>query len=482
MALALAGMWQSCIDDESVGMVREISKINIEPGEDTLYVDFGLPQTIQPKQVTQTGKGNLTYKWGIGPADKINAGEISKNDSLKVISTEPVLHYAFPELGEFKLRLQVTNEDGSSFQYYTVFVRSAFTEGLLVLSEDEQRVGRSSFLTTKAPDEILSADPKDFILHAFEQVNPDVSFTGLKDIFWGPHDDDEVFILCEDGKTIRYYNRTSFDYLYSIAVNEEYPDTRLDKFCLAIRYLWTQFLGLGKDGHTWNIDPTSRIVIPDDKYFPGDKFDKIYFSSIGYEVLLVNFETSRIKHLIGAMYPFRTASSKEIFQGKKIIHLMGDDKNYLHVVTTEPDDDLAVTVTTFNKVMNGMTGWLQFTGAFENPTEESYRVERQTLTKDAVSVTNPKHYTTFYSKGNELYGWGYTGHLPVDPLHTFDGEITCMSLSPDDSRNYLYVGVWNPGAREELKGSIYVWDITAKKVIREFKGVADKPLNILYKN
>ena len=83
-------------------------------------------------------------------------------------------------------------------------------------------------------------------------------------------------------------------------------------------------------------------------------------------------------------------------------------------------------------------------------------------------------------KGNKLYEWIYKGFtLPETPLMTLDGEITCMQLSSDEK--YVYLGIWNPGAEEELKGSIYILEMDTKKIVREYRGVADKPLKIFYK-
>ena len=54
VSLACLGIWQSCIDDESVGVIRDLSLIHIEATPDTFYVDFGLFSKIEAS-VTQTG-------------------------------------------------------------------------------------------------------------------------------------------------------------------------------------------------------------------------------------------------------------------------------------------------------------------------------------------------------------------------------------------------------------------------------------------
>ena len=79
-SLACLGIWQSCIDDESVGVIRELSLIHIEAAQDTFYVDFGLDSKIEAS-ITQSGEGNMTYEWSWG--DVNDAGKIV--DSLQVI-------------------------------------------------------------------------------------------------------------------------------------------------------------------------------------------------------------------------------------------------------------------------------------------------------------------------------------------------------------------------------------------------------------
>ena len=41
--------------------------------------------------------------------------------------------------------------------------------------------------------------------------------------------------------------------------------------------------------------------------------------------------------------------------------------------------------------------------------------------------------------------------------------------------------MWNPSAETELKGSVLVYDVEKMKVVKEYKGVADRPIKILYK-
>lgn len=469
--ILLAFLGQSCIDDDSVGMVRDLSIINIQTVQDTFYVNFGEESTL-PVTVTQTGSGNLTYEWGLGDVD--SQGAIK--DSLKVISTESVLHYTFRKLGQFKVRLRVTNEDGSSFYYFELYVRSPFQEGILVLSEDENRLGRTSFLRVKNPDEVITGD-EEFNLHAFEGVNPEIVLDDPQDVTWL----DYMMILSDGGKVIHQYDKLSFDYISSIKVDQEISGLKLKRICLPNPPAgFSQSLGWGVDGNSYIVDYDMMYVLTDTKYSPGDRYDKLYFQGSAANALYVNFDQSYINHALGGIWPSPKFTSGNYFKGRYIVNLMADEGNQLHVITTEPGDAREVTITSFTN-MNAMVGWFQFSGAFLNPEDYSYRADQPlTLTREVEMLTNNAYNVTFYPRGKELYQWIYKGKkLPETPLMTLDGEITCMCLSPDSK--YIYLGIWNPSAEETLKGSVYILDMKTNKIIRQYRGVADKPMKIMYK-
>ena len=470
--LAYLGVWQGCIDDESVGVVRVLSEITIEASQDTFYVDFGKEVTIQAT-ASQTGDGNMTYEWAWGSVDRKGAIK----DSLKVISTDSVLHYIFRKLGQFKVRLRVTNEDGSSFYYFELYVRTPFQEGVLVLSEDENNLGRTSFLRVKEPKEVVTGE-EEFTLHAFESVNPEMVLNDPQDVTWT---NEYMMILSDGGKVIHQYDKQTFDYINTIHVDGEYPGTRLKKICWANPPSgFYASLGWGINGDTWIVDYDMKYVIQDDEFSPGERFDKLYLQGSEGNVLYVNFEKSYINHALGMIWPSPRYSSERYFEGRNIVNLMADAGNQLHVITTDPQDAQAVTVTSFTN-MNAMVGWFQFSGAFTNPEDYSYHADRPlTLMREAEMLTNNDYSETFYARGKELYQWIYKGKkLPDTPLLMLDGEITCMSLSPDNK--YIYLGIWNPLANEELKGSIYILDMKTNKIVREYRGVADKPMKIMYK-
>ena len=469
-SLACLGIWQSCIDDESVGVIRELSLIHIEAAQDTFYVDFGLDSKIEAS-ITQSGEGNMTYEWSWGAVN--DAGKIV--DSLQVISKDPVLHYAFRKLGQFKVRLRVTNEDGSGFYYFHLFVRTPFQEGLLVLSENENHVGRTSFLRTKGPQDVVTGE-EEFMLNACEEVNPEIVLNHPRDVSWYKQ---KLLVISDGGKVIHEYDKVTFDYLNSIRVDQEYSEASLRAFVLVENSPVYKSLAWGGDKKIWSIDYELGLVTPNTGSFTEEKYDKVYFQG-GRNALFVNFEESYLNHVFSVSFPNQRFSSDEIFKGQYIVNFMADEGNRLHVITTDPENPLSVTITYFDD-MTARAGLFNYKGAFQNPKTSSYLATQPiTLTRETVMLTNNTYYLTFYAEGNKLYEWIYKGFtLPETPLMTLDGEITCMQLSSDEK--YVYLGIWNPGAEEELKGIIYILEMDTKKIVREYRGVADKPLKIFYK-
>lgn len=477
MALVL---WQSCIKDETIGVIRELSEITIQSQQDTFYVDFGDELNI-PLQVSQTGELDLNYEWRAGWI-KNSYGQI---DSLGFVSRDPELNYSFRKMGEYKLRLRAYNDDGSTFYNFVVYVRAAFQEGLMVLSQDENQIGRTSFLRVKGPEEIVTGN-EEFNIHAFEKVNPDLTLKGNIDMtILG----NKVYLLSGDEHEMYELENESLNCLNIIRWKEMYPDLMVKKF------LCTDNAALGSilwddKGRVWDFNSEIQMIFPDN-LFPEKAYDRIYFCNDGggSHFFLINTQDATMEHGFYNDFPPVTFSSEDYFKGKNIVNCVGDAEYKLNVITTDQNDSRKVTITRFSP-MNSFQGiywppffYPTFLGAFLDPVDYSYEATSPlALDKNAIMQVNKKEEAVFFTKGNELYRWVYTGSTPKIPefsfLPPFDGEITCLASSPDDAS--LYLGIWNPDAEEELKGSVYILDIKTK-AIRKYRGVADKPLKIMYK-
>lgn len=473
-------LWQSCIKDETIGAIRELSEISIQARQDTFYVDFGNELNI-PLEVSQTGELALSYEWKAGWI-KDSYGHI---DSLGFVSEDPELNYSFRKMGEYKLRLRAYNDDGSTFYNFVVYVRAAFQEGLMVLSQDENKVGRTSFLRVKNPEEIVTGNEK-FTVHAFEKVNPDLTLKGNVDmVIMG----DKVYLLSGDNQELYELEHESLNCLNIIRWKEMYPNLKIKKFLgtntgVSGCILWDE------NGRVWDFNSEIQMIFPDN-LFPDKTYNQTYFCNDGggAHFFLINTTDATMEHGFFNDFPPSVFSSDDYFEGKNIVNCVGDADYKLHVISTDKNDSKNVTITRFSP-MNTMEGmyWPPFfyptiKGGFLDPVDYSYEATSSlSLDNNAIMQVNKNEGAVFFTKGNELYRWVYTGTTPRIPevsfLPPFDGEITCLASSPDNAS--LYLGIWNPSAKEELKGSVYVMDIKTK-AIREYRGVADKPLKIIYK-
>lgn len=164
-----AGM-VSCIHDDTTGFVKEISDITITKvsGEG---VDedgkFAVAELMMPvhfeAEAEQTLEGyELSYEWKAGFIREYNDGE-PVMDSLFLISDSKVVEYSFPSVGEFLVRLRVSNEFGSTFHYMTVEIKAGMERGLMILSSDDAGKGSLTFCSVdREANELLQAKAEDF--------------------------------------------------------------------------------------------------------------------------------------------------------------------------------------------------------------------------------------------------------------------------------------------------------------------------------
>lgn len=98
----------------------------------------------------------LAYEWSYGTLNTDEDGMASYpiKDSLHIVSHDPELKYAFRELGTFGLRLRVDNGETIQYKYFVIQVDTEFSEGITILSRDEDGKGRISFMRTLTKEEI----------------------------------------------------------------------------------------------------------------------------------------------------------------------------------------------------------------------------------------------------------------------------------------------------------------------------------------
>lgn len=166
----------SCYRDDSVGATRPLSTITIKPGElqSEYTVHLGEELTIAAPSIEQAnGAKPLSYSWEV---------------NYQVVSTEQTLRYKPTAYGTFAARLKVSNEDGASYQTFTVTVQPDFISGLYALGTEGGRTVMSYFTEGRQDayhEDILSATnpSRDFSpqAHGASIISIDNSAYGLPD-------------------------------------------------------------------------------------------------------------------------------------------------------------------------------------------------------------------------------------------------------------------------------------------------------------
>lgn len=488
--LGMLLLCHACIEDESALPDKPISEITISADFDSLSVDFGMELVYEP-QIEQTGDLDLTYEWSYSQIDKKG-----NRDSLRFLSNERVLRHQFKKLGNYDLRLKVSNEHGSTFKKFALSVR-AFDEGIFVLSKDDAGKGRVSFMRPLSREEMEEGKEETFNTDVFNSVNPGYVLNDPVDVEKiGP----DIFLLSRGDNSVYRIDAQTFDLYNIIDLKTEISEDRPLAIVSMDRSITTYAVWC-EQGNFANVDYNGDIVFQSDLNENGIVLDKMY--SMIYKApippstyvlnmkcyyIFLNYEQSYMYYLYN--YPATGdayyTQERWDFPDEDLINVVMDENMFVYLITRSKQ---------FPERINHRI--YQASSKKRNLTRKasydySYSAEQITLTRESVMKSNPRLYNMFYTTGNKVYCWQNAGawyqtKLPENPVITLEGkEITCFEFSPDWLQ--LYVGVYDPSL-PDLKGCVYVYD--ADKIdpatqeltlLKKYEGIADRPIKVFWKN
>lgn len=489
----------SCIHDDTTGFVKEISDISITKvsGEgvnergDEAFVEFMKPVRFEA-EVSQSLEGyELSYEWRVGYITDYRDGE-PVIDSMRYISTEPVLEYAFNRVGEFRVRLRVYNEFGSSFYYMTVTVKAGMETGLLVLSADDAGKGRLSFCPVLSDaNELLEAKAEDFNVDVWSMINPDYELQDAWDICmmnsgtyrWN------VYVVSESQKCIYELEKNTLMVLRKMDLTQ-LLEWNIQPVALSVYNLDLGVLTQG--GQVVGSQLTANGLINDAwwgmnmkaaKLYQADFWNDFNACTISFPMIADN-EQEKMFLYQGSSSVYESGNE---FSGYRIINylLTGERAKRLVVVSEPKNSSNKVRVTVFNLVEDHWSLGYLFYKDSENQVRDYDLTAPLTLTSESQILNVWAFGEVFYSNDNKIYRWRYTNALPDatasgrDVL-TVPGEVTCMAQSPDGE--YLYVGVYGVAGASGLRGSVYVYKTEDFSPVTQFEGIADRPLKLFYKD
>lgn len=477
------GLLNACIKDESVGTVKMLSEITITAPSDTLYAEYGLPFSLDcESMVTQTQEElALAYEWKAGFID-----EVGRKDSLKLVSEEPVLDYAFKKLGQYWLRLRVSNEHGSSFKNFTVMVRSAFDEGLFVLSADEAGKGMVSFLRLLNESEV--ATPREsFMTDVLRTINPTVPLNGPVDVQKMQH---TIVILSGMDQKLYYIDDKMFEIEQIHPLVGDSPGFKVSAFGAVDKSGASDpiLLLLSENGQAVCFKKGDAFIYDSPNLFPeSSHYDRLYTLDLRnkYNTLFLGchvFVDNELSQINFVYDTYKTFKSGDAYAGQDIINLALQKDRRLVVISVDREDPSQVHITRYASVEDTY-------GPFETPQTTSYQLTSPLTLTTGPMVSCDLYNIIYYYNENRLFRWSYTtlnSKLPENPSLTLrnehtgqDIDICCLALSPD--RRYLYVGVYDPSSEHELKGGVYIYDADNLALVKKFEGISDKPLKVFYK-
>lgn len=478
----------SCIDDDSTLPIKDISEITIEVPSDTINIDYGYELVFEP-EIKQTMEDlDLSYEWSYYGYIKGSIGGVHK-DSLRFLSADKVLRHTFKKLGKYGLRLKVSNEHGSSYKYFTLFVKAAFDQGIFVLSADEEKNGRVSFMRPLSREEVEAGKEETFYISAFKSVNPEYELndpTDAKkigsDIFISSGRDKLIYRI--DAQTFDIYNITNFktdlDWMQPMAI------------CSKDRAI-KNYLVFSSDGGIAKVDYTSDIAYDGNDFWENHPLmDKVYEKITGEPIppstmvnkmrnysFFLNYAESALYYVYDLQdyYAYRYEYPED-----DLINVVMDKNTMSCLVARKKENSKQIVIT---------RGYASNKGGMIKPWEYTYEADKITLTREAVIQSNDAYNSVFYTNKNEFYrwyNWNAEPVLPETPVISLDSscEITCFSFTPDNKK--IYLGIYD-SRLTGLKGSVYVYDADVLdpatnqlKLLKKYEGIADRPIKVFWKN
>lgn len=492
LSLGVFLMGYACIEDDSTLPDKPISEITITSEATELNLDFGYPLIIEP-QIEQTmPEMELTYEWAYHGYVRSPLGGLIR-DSLHLISTEPVFNHSFKQLGQYRIRLKVSNAHCSAFSYYDVNVIAPYNQGIFILSADENKNGRVSFMRPLTNDEIRAGKQEHFYTSAFETVNPDYPLNDPVDAVKIAAD---LFILSRADKTIYRANSKTFELYNVIDLKEVFPND-VPQAIVSMDRSITDLFVLTEQGNFINVNYNTDIVFDGGPVFRNmPKIDRFYEKILNEPVppqtsvtnmrschYFIDYESSTLYFFFRCLpYNYYTYHT---FATQDLIAVVADKTPYTYLVGTSKSNPREVNITR-GMIYNNRYCF------YPAPSTAKYIAEKDiTLTRESIIQSNNPYNWIYYTNGNKVYRWNSRLAqvvLPDEPVITLDPacEITAMNFTADGGQMYIaFVDNRLPG----LKGCLYCYDANTidpatnqLRVYKKYEGIADRPIKVFFKN
>lgn len=501
----------SCVKDKTTGPHIEISDIIISDQDTVLYPNVGEEFIFDPSdRISQTNpEYPLSYQWRYGKivVDEKGNYKVHAQDSLKMLSNEKILKFTFNSQDPYFVRLRVTNEFGSSYRYFIVKPSSRFDEGIVMLSRNEAGDAMFSIQNTLTDEEeLVQKEASDFWYRTSDDVPVlkddivDFAFIcGGGDLWIGRQG--WPYILSRKNKQAYYMDHTTL----RLITGFEFSGTPLKLGLCGVS--WFDLFAYCDDGDVrvqtwkWQLE-VERAVFKDVHHW--DRFQRVKMRSGAQkhwtfkDILFLHDDANSKLYGIYADGLADAGISPQTYPGEKVIYAIPFETSVIgvhefYIVTQNIERPSRITIKKISDVQFSGTMWLNLN---LHDVESSYTYdlpegEELTLKSESQILNVYQHRSILYNTERKIYMWKPSAStepkLPTESTNLcFDvqsvnpnAEITC--ITQDIMNKYIFVGVYDPTASGERKGSVYVLDSFDLKLLKKWDNVAYRPMNIYYK-
>lgn len=447
---------QSCYSDKTTTDINEISEIEISFGEydlDVIEIDKNEVLIINPVVTQAVKEKSLTYEWEI---------------DQEIYSNENSLNYTGASLGTFLARLKVSNEDGSSFKAFKIRVNSPYEEGLLILGEDESRIGSLGFIK-RYPELGIEQTPIDevesdtYLLNNEERLGK-----GITDIV---KRGSQFFISSEDNGSVTLINGQTME-KEALITAPDYPDFKPFRLNIPDNAA-VSALVLTREGILFRLATKEHLVLRHTSFDSSVKFEPKTQFVVNPNFTMHYFWDQNASRLWNLW--FVESSSKNEFEGQELYTFFAAN-NQTFTLTKQPGSNSLIK-TVFGAYIQEYLA---------EPLDIIEQVEFTTAgvvpEKTSITLVDEKLFRLLHVNESSIYQWYFSGtNFTEPPLLTIDVEGEITSLARNIEGKELFIGVYNKNAAGK-KGSILVYNIENGRKMGQFIGITDKPVKLLYKN
>ncbi len=484
----------SCFQDETTDGTGPISEITIKEGcIKTVYdIDKNETLTISPVISQSYTDKPVTYTWEI---------------DQKVYSREQKLIYVGKELGSFRCRLIVENEDGKTFFPFTLNVNSPYEEGITVISNDADGNSMLSFMLKQrvegVADHFTEGD-------CFAVNNPEYTFT--RNVMDVVQCDGSLILACQgapaagQSPAIYYLNDKTLVIENMISVND-FEDFRPYKILLPSHgTAGTIYPILCENGKVYELSPTEGAVSRPVKFKSEYTLCGFIYDSgaVAYNnVYLWDKKFGDVCMMYNGYGPYY-CSNTYLFTPDVVSEEEAQASNYFKghepVFMFLPRSVEKTGAFGKNIVLITQKGIMKYKTIMDRGfwyyNEETLQNELGTyggpqgagiscrLTERTPYVATELYNYLLYGDGNKVERWIYSQPQTFDKVKTCAivgsdrAVITAMELSQDHTETF--VAFYEPD-EEGLNGHVWVLNTEDGALLRQYDNICYRPTRIIYK-